>query len=190
VLILSLIAALGAPPGLVAQEEHEGGATESEGHHGGHGEEFEKNSIAIFIGATQAEKEDGERESPEFTFGIDYERRLSKVFGVGAVVDFVASGSRERIIAAAAVFHAGEAKLVVAPGVEYLKESGDREGILRLGLMYAFPAGKIHLEPSVFWDVTQEGGTWVWGLTIGKPGCGGSPSAKSSDSLVRAGCLA
>ena len=62
----------------------------------------------------------------------------------------------------------GAPKLVVAPGVEYLKESGDREGILRLGLMYAFPAGKIHLEPSVFWDVTQEGGTWVWGLTIGK----------------------
>ena len=169
-LSLPLAAFLVLPGGLLAQEEHGGHEAESEEHEaaeGRHSEEFEKNSIAIFLGATQAENEDGEREDPQFTIGFDYERRLSKVFGIGAIADFVVAGHRERIIAVAGVAHAGEAKFVLAPGVEYLSDSGEREFIVRLGLMYSFPTGKIHLEPSLFWDVTQEGGTWVFGLTVG-----------------------
>ena len=34
-------------------------------------------------------------------------------------------------------------------------------------LLGGVPAGKVHLEPSVFYDLTEEGGTWVLGLTIG-----------------------
>lgn len=164
---LSLTACVALPGGLLAQEAEAGTEAQEHSGHGEHGEEFEKNSIAIFIGSTQAEKEDGEREDPQFTFGFDYERRLSKSVGIGALADFVAEGERERIIAVAAVIHAGEAKWILAPGVEYLKDTGDREGVLRLGFMWAFPAGWVHLEPTVFYDLTEAGSTWVLGLTIG-----------------------
>jgi hypothetical protein len=99
--------------------------------------------------------------------GFDYERRLSRVFGIGAIADFVLEGHREAILAAAFVAHAGQAKFVLAPGVERVREGGGMESVVRFGLMYAFPAGKVHLEPSVFYDLTEEGGTWVLGLTIG-----------------------
>ncbi len=37
---------------------------------------------------------------------------------------------------------------------------------MRFGAQYGFPAGELHLEPSLFYDITEEGGTWVFGLTF------------------------
>lgn len=168
-LVLLLVA---APLTLGAQEhgEEAGESAEQHGepvHEGGEHEGFHKNSIAVFLGSTQAEEEHGERDDPQFTLGFDYERRLSEVFGIGAILDLVLEGHREGILAAAGAFHWGEAKFILAPGVERVRDSGDLAGIMRFGLMYSFPAGHVHLEPSVFYDVTEEGGTWVLGLTIG-----------------------
>ena len=173
---LLLAVCVAFPGGLVAQEGH-GGAESNEDHatdgeHGDVGELVEehehKNSIAVFIGATQADMEHGERDDPQFTIGFDYERYLTKVFGVGAILDVVFEGQREGIIAVAGVAHAGSAKFVLAPGGERVRDTGDWEGIVRLGFMWEFPVGKVHLEPSLFYDVTEEGGAWVLGLTIGK----------------------
>ena len=177
-LAIAIAFSLTVPGSLTAQEGH-GAPVESEGaeseeagseeHGEAHGEEHEfKNSVAIFLGTTQAEREHGERDDPQFTIGFDYERILTKHFGVGGILDFVVEGHREAIVAAAAAFHAGPAKFVLAPGGERVRDSGDWEGIVRFGFMWSFPAGKIHLEPSLFYDVTGEGGTWVGGLTIGK----------------------
>ncbi len=173
--LLAVLLVVAMPMGLVAQEpgeepaDHHGEGGDGEGGYGegGHGEGFHKNSIAVFLGATQAEKEDGEREDPQFTLGFDYERRLNETFGIGAVLDLVLEGHREGILAASGVMHFGEAKFLLAPGVERVRDSGDLAGVVRLGLMYSFPAGSVHLEPSLFYDVTEEGGTWVFGLTIG-----------------------
>ena len=175
---LLLAVCVAFPGGLVAQEGHGGRGAESnedhatEGEHGDEGELVEehehKNSIAVFIGATQADKEHGERDDPQFTIGFDYERYLTKVFGVGAILDVVLEGQREGILAVAGVAHAGSAKFVLAPGGERVRDTGDWEGIVRLGFMWEFPVGKVHLEPSLFYDVTEEGDAWVLGLTIGK----------------------
>jgi hypothetical protein len=163
--VLTLAAAiyLASPNSIRAQEaDHNEHGAEAE-----HGEEHHKNTFSVFFGSTQAELHHGERDDPQFTLGFDYERRLNSVFGVGALVDFVLEGHREAIVAAAVIAHAGFAKFMVAPGVERVRETGDMESIIRFGLMYGFPAGKVHLEPSVFYDATEKGGTWVLGLTIG-----------------------
>ena len=103
--LLALIIYVGFPGGLVAQEhaaeseEHDAAEGEHGQEHGeehgeehdglegeheeGHGEEHEhKNHIALFIGSTQAEEEHGERDDPQLTLGLDYERRLTRVFGL------------------------------------------------------------------------------------------------------------
>ena len=56
----------------------------------------------------------------------------------------------------------------VGTGALCKRDSGDREAVLRLDFMWSFLAVKAHLEPSVFNDLTEEGGTWVLSLTIGK----------------------
>lgn len=176
VLVLVLVA---LPMGLGAQEhgeeaaesaEHQGESHGESHEESGHGEDehgFHKNSIEVFLGSTQAEKHGGERDDPRFTLGFDYERRLSQVFGIGAVLDLVLEGHREGILAATGVAHWGQAKFILAPGVERVRDGGDTAGVVRFGLMYSFPAGYVHLEPSLFYDVTEEGGTWVLGLSIG-----------------------
>ena len=161
---MALTACLICPPVLFSQE-HEAEEAESHAAEGEYGEEFEKNTIAVFLGATQAENEEGGRDDPEFTLGFDYERRLTEVFGLGGILDLVLEGHREAILAAAGFFHWGEAKFVVAPGAER-EADGDVGFIMRFGAQYGFPAGELHLEPSLFYDVTEEGGTWVFGLTF------------------------
>ena len=81
VTVLTLVCYGSAP--IAAQEEHLEPASEHEGTSEEHGKEhFHKNHIALFLGATQAELEHGEREDPQFTLGLDYERRLTRVVGV------------------------------------------------------------------------------------------------------------
>ena len=105
---LILVFCLALPGGLRAQEEH-----------GVHGEEHQhKNHIALFIGSTQAEVEHGKRDDPQFTLGLDYERRLTQVVGIGALLDVVLEGHREGIIGVPVFLHAGSLTFQLAPGGE------------------------------------------------------------------------
>jgi len=171
--LLTLIICVGFPGGLVAQEHGKEHGEEHDGmegeHEEGHGEEHEhKNHIALFIGSTQAEDEHGERDDPQFTLGLDYERRLTRIFGLGALLDVVVEGHREAIVGVAGVFHAGRAEFVVAPAGERVRDTGDWEAVVRLGFLFEFEAGRVALKPSLYYDETEEGGTLVLGLTISK----------------------
>ena len=72
-----------------------------------------RNEISGFLGATDST--DGESGS---SVGVDYERRLSGPFGIGAVVEYTGSGLREGVAGITLNFHPWkELKVVGAPGV-------------------------------------------------------------------------
>ena len=165
--VLALVCFGSAPA--AAQQEHLEPAGEHEGTSEEHGKEhFHKNHIALFVGSTQAELEHGERDDPQFTLGFDYERRLTTVFGIGALLDFVVEGNREGIVGIPVFLHAGNLTFQVAVGGERIRDTGDWEAIGRLGALYEFVVGRKTLSPGLFYDITAEGGTWVVGLNIGK----------------------
>ena len=102
-LVLLMLVLVGATATLDAQEIHgepdqehaemAGEAPETaEEHAEEHGEHFHKNHLALFIGSTEAEEHHGEKGDPDFTLGVDYERRLSPLFGVGGMFDWVPEG--------------------------------------------------------------------------------------------------
>lgn len=153
--------ALAQEPGEHGQAEGHAGES-PEGHH-------HRNHLSFFIGSTEAEEHHGEQEDPDFTIGLDYERRLSKVFGIGVLVDFVVEGKREYMIGVPVFLHAGErAKFQVAPGFHHLSHTGENELVLRTGFMWEFPVGGIALSPTFFYDIVDGQNFIVLGVTVGK----------------------
>ena len=57
-----------------------------------------KSDISLFLGATSGS------EDTAFTIGVDYQYRISNVFGVGALLDF-AGGDFKSTLVAPALFH-------------------------------------------------------------------------------------
>ena len=112
-LVSSLTLLMAALPLALASEAEE---------HGGH--EEGKNEIALFIGLTD------EAEHPtEFTSGLEYERRLTEEFGIGALFDYAGGDLRNTVVAAVFYWHPSRAwKLLAAPGVEYHSGRGPVEG--------------------------------------------------------------
>ncbi len=70
-----------------------------------------RNALSLFLGATTA---DGES---DFSAGLDYERRLSRRFGIGGVIEFTRNDFRERIVAVSLYWIAAAVTLVLAGGV-------------------------------------------------------------------------
>lgn len=108
----------------VAQEHGDGTSAEPAGHpsdaeeHGesaGHHEHaFHPNDVGVFIGATDEKGHD-----LQFTYGLDYERRFSQHWGVGALVDYAGGDLRNTVLAVPVYWHPGGGwKLIAAPGVE------------------------------------------------------------------------
>ena len=138
IVALSLVA-VAAAPGLVAAQEsglHEA----SSGNHEAakeHGEnDHHKNHVAFFVGSTEAEEHHGEKGDRDFTIGIDYERRLSKIFGIGVLADWVIEGDREYIVGIPLFLRAGKhAIFQLAPAYHRLSHSGDEGFLFRTGFM-------------------------------------------------------
>ena len=141
-------------------------AAGDEDHGGGHDH---KNHVALFFGSTQAEEHHGEREDPSFTIGMDYERRLTKRFGVGVMADLVVEGNREFLFGIPLFLHAGKgAKLLAAPCVHKLKGDDEYDYVFRAGLVWDFNVGPGTLAPVVLYDIAEHHDVFVVGLGIGK----------------------
>ena len=147
-------------------EHEESGEHGEEGEHGGH--EFHKNHFAVFLGSTEAEEHHGEKGDRDFTLGIDYERRLSKLVGVGAMFDWVAEGNREWSAGVFTFLHVYKgAKILFAPGVHRVREVGDNEYFFRTAFAWDFFVGKISLSPYIAYDFTEGQNFSLFGLAIG-----------------------
>ena len=163
-------------------EAHEGGEEHGEEHH------LHKHHIALFIGVTEGLEEhgeehhddghgdphsastsSGEKGEPAFTLGFDYERRLTQLFGIGGMVDWVVEGNREILIGPIAFLHPfGKAKLFAAPCYERARESESNEFVFRVGASWDFEVGKFSVGPDLIYDFSEEHDLWVVGVGIGR----------------------
>ena len=162
-ILITLAAGAGNVQGVQAEESEyaAGEAHGSEHHH--------KNHIAFFVGSTEAEEHHGEKEDRDFTLGVDYERRLNSVVGIGGLFDWVVEGRREYLVGVPLFLHAGKhAKFQLAPCYQRIRETGDNAFVFRTGFMWDFFVGKVSLSPTVLYDLTEEQDFLVFGLTVGK----------------------
>ena len=70
-----------------------------------------RNELSVFLGVTDSA--DGEA---GFSAGIDYERRLNGLFGIGAVIEYTGADLREGVAAVTLNFHPWKELKVVAFG--------------------------------------------------------------------------
>ena len=151
-----------------ASEENEAiGEHGEEGEHDGH--EFHRNHVVLFLGFTEGEEHHGEKGNPDFTIGFDYERRLSKRFGFGGMVDWVVEGNREWLVGVPAFIHiAKNGKFTLSPAVHRVRETEETEFLFRFGFNWNFKVGKFTLAPFIAYDVTEGQDFTILGAAIGK----------------------
>ena len=151
---------------VAAADEH--GAAEEEHSEGEH-HDFHRNHLSFFLGVTDGrEAEGGGEEDAADTLGLDYERRLTRVFGVGLLLEFVGGDQREGVVGIPVTFHAGRAaKFLLAPGVERNLEIDDYEFLVRVGFAYDFEVGRITLAPALNVDLVDGEQIYVYGVNIG-----------------------
>jgi hypothetical protein len=124
-------------------------------------EEVERlNRVALFLGATTKDSH------THATIGLEYERRLSELIGVGAVAEASPDG-RDFVGAFPVFFHpVGELALSIGPG--FSVDEGHGHFLVRFGAAWDFelPAG-LSLAPSVSYDLTVgSDNAIVYGLTL------------------------
>lgn len=122
--------------------------------------EESKNEISFFVGAST------NSETTAFSFGIDYQFRINKVVGVGAIVDVATEDYGSIMLGPAVYLHASKFEFVVSPTIEFSDD--DSTGVLRLGVAYEIELSKFSISPSLNFD-TERGGeeTLVYGLSFG-----------------------
>jgi len=164
------------------QEEH----TDEAGHHAGRAH---KNEFAIFLGATDEHGHD-----TEFSWGIDYKRRIAERWAVGALFDYAGGSLRNAVVAAAVTwFPVGHLQLWAAPGVEFHQgrnggngdgdcgcggkllsdeggEHADKDAtyfLFRVGVGWDFHlGGRFGIVPAVNLDFVNGEEVWVYGLNF------------------------
>ncbi len=126
----------------------------------GEKEEENKNEISVFIGAST------NSETTAFSFGIDYQFRINKVVGVGAIVDVATEDIGSIMLGPAVFLHASKFEFVVSPTIEFSDD--DSTGVLRLGVAYEIELSKYSISPSLNFDTERDGKeTLVYGLSFG-----------------------
>ncbi len=163
-----------------ADEEH--GEAHGEEHH------FHKHHFAAILSLTEAVEEhggdhgdghgdphsegsSGGKDDPDTTIGFDYERRFTRLFGFGGMVDWVAEGRREFLFGPIAFLHPfASSKFWLAPLAERVRETGDWDLVWRIGAGWDFAvgkSGKYSIAPNASYDITGEHELWVVGVAFG-----------------------
>ncbi len=107
-----------------------------------------RNRVGLFLGATTKDGHTG------VTIGLEYERRLSDLIGIGAVAEGT-PGGREFVGAVPVFFHpVGGLALSIGPG--FSVEEGQAHFLVRFGVGWDFelPAG-LSLAPTLSYDLTE-----------------------------------
>ena len=119
-----------------------------------------KSDISLFLGGTS------NSDATAFTIGLDYQYRLSRVFGVGAILDHAAGEISSTLVAPALFLHVKQLSFTVAPAAEFSDDG--TAFVFRVGAEYEFEISKFTIFPAIFYD-TERGGepALVYGLSFG-----------------------
>ena len=165
--LLSAAAAFGAalPVSVWAEAEHAHEAQATTGHainelH----HEAGPHHFSVLAGITDNE------EHTAFTLGIDYEYRLGRLLGIGAVLEQAFGDIDATTVLAVADLHVWRGLAVqTGPGVEFIDHAGetDEEFVYRIGVLYEFEQGAVTISPQLHLDLTSEGESVVLGVAFG-----------------------
>ena len=161
-LLASCLALLALAPATVdAQEAHGEGEHSAEA--GDHASGYHGNHIAIFVGVTDEEAENA------FSLGLDYERRLTRRFGIGVLTDYAFGEVRAFVIGVPIFFHATDRlKFLLAPGFEDA-DAHDRETLIRIGGEYSFEmTARWSIAPTFNIDIVEDEEIFVFGVNFGR----------------------
>jgi hypothetical protein len=146
-------------------------------------EELHPNELALVLVGTWKERED----RSFFTAGVEYERRLMRVIGAGAELEYVTDADAWLLVFPVTLHPAGGLKIFGGPGfersvaeVEEHERSSEEHGegprenhlLWRIGAGYAFEfAERYAVTPAVSVDFVRESGSWaravVYGMSFG-----------------------
>jgi len=189
-----LILALVAMPALAVENDDEHHAREAEhgdaaehaenveqeGEHSSHHSRDFKNEVALFLGGTEEHGHD-----TEFTWGLDYKRRIAERWAVGALFDYAGGDLRNAVLAPMVAFlpGLGNLQLLAAAGVEFHQgrgggghqksgEAGEADQdatyfLFRVGVGYDIHLGEsFGLVPTINLDFVNNEEVWVYGLAV------------------------
>ncbi|MCK5405927.1 MAG: hypothetical protein KAJ37_00675 [Candidatus Krumholzibacteria bacterium] len=123
-----------------------------------------RNELGLFLGAADSEGEWGA------SVGLDYEYRLSRLFGIGGLLEYTGADFRDGVAAVPFYLHPWkELKLVAAPGVNVKPAERIGRGLVRIGAEYGFDVRRgFEIAPAVYVDFTSEDVTIVFGAAIAR----------------------
>jgi hypothetical protein len=123
-----------------------------------------RNDLSLFLGVTDSDGDKG------FSVGLDYERRFSRGFGIGGVIEYTGNDYRDGVVAASFNWHAWkELKLLAAPGMEIDRANDRGRFLLRIGAEYGFAIGKgFEIAPALNFDFTSDENSVVYGLSFAR----------------------
>ncbi len=154
VVLVLLFIVVGAPTAFAQAGEHESGSDHEATH------DFHPNLLALFIGVTDV----GRGEA--VALGIGYERRLNESFGIGVLAEHSFGDLDFWVYAVPFVYHPGQWKFIVAPGVE--DGAHGSESLVRLGVEYGYRVGAWEISPQLVVDFVDGDQVTVLGVTFGK----------------------
>ncbi len=139
-------------------------AQEAEGEDAAEWAEKGRHELGLFLGVTDKKSDTG------FSMGLDYEYRLSRMFGIGGLLEYTGSDFRDGIVAVPFYVHPWkELKLVAAPGIEIEAEDGSEEFLVRVGAEYGFDVRRgFEIAPAFYLDFTSEDVAMVVGASIAR----------------------
>ena len=140
-----------------------------------------RHHLGAFLGDTRSSHGNG------FTIGAEYEFRLHRYFGLGVTAETVGGSVDENVVVGLAYLHPTERLAVfggggwerrirvreqtdphAASGDTEPEESGAREPLARIGVLYEIPVSKrVVLSPNVSFDFVPGSTVFVYGVTIG-----------------------
>jgi hypothetical protein len=130
-------------------------AAESEGGH-------EQDEVGLFLGGSHHSEENG------FSVGLDYEHRISDIFGVGGLVEYTTEDFDSWVFAAPVFIHPYMGlRLLAAPGFE--NRESENKFLVRAGIAYQIPVTKgVSITPEYNVDfITNGEKVHVYGVSVG-----------------------
>ena len=127
-----------------------------------HGHEYAPNLVAAFVGITSEDRREN-----GLSLGLEYERRLSRSFGIGALAELTFGDIEVWVFAVPFAFHTGPWKFYVAPGFENADDTDDNESLIRVGGEYGFEVGRWEIAPQLDVDLVDGDVVLVGGVTFG-----------------------
>lgn len=154
VLLLAALLTLLQSHNLTAQEAREPG-----------GDAEERNFVELFLGGVSKDIE-GETDTG-VGLGASYERRLSRLVGLGVLLELAAGEIRDAVLLLPVTFHVYQGlRFLGAPGVEFSR-GGEKAFAFRLGTAYEFELPRVSLSPEFNVDLIEGDVTFVYGVSVG-----------------------